>query len=74
MQGRKNLQFKMYYQVSLDSLVSVDNFYRKLEKAHDLHFFYARTAPYYGIEGQESIETRRPLHRVFQNIVSGIFE
>jgi transposase len=56
MQGRKNLQPKMYYQVSLDSLVSADNFYRKLEKALDLHFLYARTAPYYGTEGQESID------------------
>ena len=56
MQGRKNLQCKMFYQVSLDSLVSVDNFYRKLEKALDLHFLYARTAPYYGSEGQESID------------------
>jgi len=50
MQGRKNLQCKMFYQVSLDSLVSPDNFYRKLEKVLDLHFLYARTAPYYGIE------------------------
>lgn len=56
MQGRKNLQPKMYYQVNLDSLVKPDNFYRKLNEVLDLHFLYAQTAPYYGTEGQESID------------------
>ncbi len=56
MQGRKNLQPIIFYQVNLDSLVSPDNFYRKFEKALDLHFLYARTTPYYGTEDQESID------------------
>jgi hypothetical protein len=74
MHGRKNLQPKMFYQVNLDSLVKPDNFYRKLNEVLDLHFLYAQTAPYYGTEGQESIETRRPPRCVFQDIVSGLFE
>jgi hypothetical protein len=56
MQRRKNPQLKMHYQISLNSLVSSDNFYRKLEKALDLHFLYALTSPYYGTEDQESID------------------
>lgn len=56
MQGFKQLQSKLYYQVSLDDLVSEDNFYRKLDKSLDLRFLYAQTACYYGSEGQASID------------------
>lgn len=56
MQGRKNLIPKMLYQVSLEDLVSEDNFYRKLDETLDLHFLYAATHQYYGSEGQESID------------------
>ncbi len=56
MQGRKELNPKMMYQVHLDDLVPHDNFYRKLNTTLDLRFLYKATAPYYGYEGQESID------------------
>lgn len=56
MQGRKRLQPKMMYQVSLDTLVAKDNFYRELDTSLDLSFIYKETASYYGTEGQESID------------------
>ena len=56
MQGRKEIQPKMMYQVSLIDLVSEDNFYRQLDKLLDLSFLYKATALYYGKEGQESID------------------
>ena len=56
MQGRKDIQPKMMYQVILDDLVSSDNFYRRLDQALDLSFLYKETAFYYGSEGQESID------------------
>ena len=46
----------MMYQVSLDTLVSKDNFYRQLNATLDLSFLYKETATYYGSEGQESID------------------
>lgn len=56
MQGRKDYQPKILYQVYLDDLVPQDNFYRQLIKAVDFHFLYTSTAEYYGSEGQESID------------------
>jgi len=56
MQGKKTYTPKLMYQVHLDSLVPQDNFYRKLDKVLDMGFLYKDTAPYYGIEGQESID------------------
>jgi transposase len=56
MQGRKHIQPKMMYEVSLDTLVSNDNFYRQLNTTLDLSFLYKETAAYYGSEGQESID------------------
>ncbi len=44
------------YQVHLDNLVPQDNFYRKLDQVLDMSFLYKETAPYYGTEGQESID------------------
>lgn len=56
MQGRKGIQPKLMYQVTLDSLVPPDDFWRKLNTVLDLHFVYKETAKYYGSEGQESID------------------
>jgi transposase len=56
MQGRKDIQPKMMYQVNINELVGSDNFYRKLSQTLDLTFLYKATAPYYGSEGQESID------------------
>lgn len=56
MQGHQKLQAKLYYQVNINDLVPVDNFYRKLDENLDLGFLYPATAPYYGSEGQQSID------------------
>jgi transposase len=56
MQGRKDIQPKMMYQVNINDLVAHDNFYRNLSKTLDLHFLYPATASYYGTVGQESID------------------
>ena len=56
MQGKKELTPKMLYQVYLQDLIPEDNYYRLLDKAIDFQFLYKATAPYYGQEGQESID------------------
>src|SRR5690606_19507498 len=56
MQGRKELSPKMLYQVHLQDLVSEHNYYRLLDASLDFRFLYKATAPYYGQEGQESID------------------
>jgi transposase len=56
MQGKKTYRPKLMYQVHLDRLVPQDNFYRKLDQVLDMSFLYQETAPYYGTEGQESID------------------
>jgi len=56
MQGKKQLQPKMLYTVTLEQLVPADNFYRRINKVLNLHWLYAATKNYYGIEGQESID------------------
>jgi transposase len=56
MQGKKHLQPKMLYTVTLEQLVPADNFYRRLNKSLNLHWLYAVTKEYYGEEGQESID------------------
>jgi len=56
MQGRKDIQPKMMYQVNIDTLVPADNFYRTLAQTLDLSFLYKATTKYYGTEGQESID------------------
>ncbi len=56
MQGKKQLQPKMLYTITLEQLVPADNFYRRLNKVLNLHWLYAATKDYYGTEGQESID------------------
>jgi len=56
MQGRKELNPKMLYQVHIDDLVPKDNFYRILNKELNLGYLYQATQHYYGDEGQESID------------------
>jgi transposase len=56
MQGKKNLQTRLFYQVSLPDLVPKDNFYRKLSQVLDLKWIYKETLHYYGKEGNESID------------------
>lgn len=56
MQGHKEFHPKVFYQTSLEDLVSHNNFYRRLDKVLDLSFLYQLTAQYYGKEGQKSID------------------
>ena len=57
MQGRKDFTPKLFYQLSLDSLVPQDDFYRKVNEHLELHFLYQATALYYGREGQQSLDS-----------------
>jgi transposase len=56
MQGKKQLNPKMMYQLHLDDLVPKENFYRQLDSGLDLNFLYKETSAYYGTEGQDSID------------------
>ena len=56
MQGHKNFQPKMMYQVNIEELVPADNFYRQLDRSLNLSFLRKETVKYYGTEGQESID------------------
>jgi len=56
MQGKKQLQPKMLYTITLEQLVPCDNFYRRLNKELNLHWLYTATKNYYGKEGQVSID------------------
>src|SRR5690606_13293748 len=56
MQGRKDFTPKLFYELSLDCLVPQEDFYRKVNQHLELHFLYKATAPYYGREGQQSID------------------
>jgi len=56
MQGKKEFIPKLFYNLSLDSLVPADDFYRKINRSIDFRFLYKATEHYYGNEGQESID------------------
>lgn len=56
MQGKKNFTPKLFYSLSLDSLVPPDDFYRQVGRMVDFQFLYKQTAAYYGSEGQASID------------------
>lgn len=56
MQGRKQYNPKLLYQLHLDKMVSQDNYYRQLDRVLDLDFLYKATEIYYGTEGQESLD------------------
>ena len=56
MQGKKKYTPKIFYQLSLDTLVPEDNFYRKLQSELSLDFLYKATKKYYGKEGRASID------------------
>jgi len=56
MQGRKPFVEKIFTSFQLSDRVPPDNFYRILKDTIDLHFIYPATQPYYGNEGQQSID------------------
>ena len=56
MQGKHTHQPKLFFSITLDSLVPADNFYRKVQAAVDFRFLYKQTKVYYGSEGNPSID------------------
>jgi transposase len=56
MQGKKTYTQKLFYQISLDSLVPKEHFYRRLDNLLDLQFLYGATRKYYGSQGQKSLD------------------
>lgn len=56
MQGQKDFQPRLFYQLSLEELVPKDNYYRKINARLPLHFLYKATQCYYGSKGQESVD------------------
>lgn len=56
MQGKKHYTEKLFASFQLSERVPPDNFYRQLKSALDLQFLYKATQPYYGSEGQKSID------------------
>jgi len=56
MLGKKDYQEKLFLSFSLSQRVPEDNFYRRLKRVLDLHFVREMARPYYGKEGQKSID------------------
>ena len=56
MQGKKYYQEKLFNSFQLSDRVPLENFYRRLKSELDLNFLLGLTAPYYGKEGQKSID------------------
>ena len=56
MVGKKNYEERLYINFQLSQRVPKDNFYRRLKGILDLHFLYKMVEPYYGKEGQKSID------------------
>ena len=54
--GKKNYQEKLFISFQLSQRVPEDNFYRRLKDVLDLNYLYKAVMPYYGQEGQKSID------------------
>lgn len=54
--GTKNYQEKLFISFQLSSRVPKNNFYRRLKEVLDLNYLYKAVKPYYGQEGQKSID------------------
>lgn len=74
MQGKKQRTSKLFYQFSLEEHISPDHPLRRIDQELDLRFLYKQTRPYYGWEGQKSIDPvvffKICLVGYFNNIVS----
>ena len=57
MQGIKTYQEKLFVSFQLSERVPPDNFYRRLKETIDFSYLRKLTKPYYGTEGQKSIDT-----------------
>jgi len=56
MQGRKVYQEKLFVNFQLSAHVPEDNLYRRILGLVDFEYLYKLTSPYYGKEGQKSID------------------
>ena len=74
MLGKKDYQEKLFLTFSLSRKVPENNFYRQLKKVLDLQFVRDMSKPYYGSEGQKSIDPtvffRLMLIGYLENIIS----
>lgn len=74
MQGKKQRTSKLFYQFSLEEHISPDHPLRRIDQELDLRFLYKLTRPYYGNEGQKSIDPvvffKICLVGYFNNIIS----
>jgi len=74
MLGKKKYQEKLFISFQLSQRVPKDNFYRQLKEALSLGFLYNKVKPYYGSEGQKSIDPtvffRIMLIGYLENIIS----
>jgi transposase len=74
MLGNKDYQEKLFLSFSLSQRIPEDNFYRCLKQVLDLRFIRNMARPYYGTEGQKSIDPtvffRLMLIGYLENIIS----
>jgi len=56
MLGKKNYEEKLYMNFQLSRRIPKENFYRRLKEFLNLNFIYKLVKPYYGKEGQKSID------------------
>ncbi|MGB3904919.1 MAG: IS1182 family transposase [Anaerolineae bacterium] len=56
MMGKRKFAPKLYYQVSLDSLVPQDHLLRQIAEVIDFSFIYPLARPYYSHTGQPSVD------------------
>ena len=56
MLGKKKIEPKLLYTVTLEDLVPEDDFYRQVDKILDLHFVYKECEKIYGKTGNPSID------------------
>jgi transposase len=56
MMGQRQFSSKLYYQLSLDSLVPQDHLLRHIAKVSDFSFIYPLPKPYYSHTGQPSVD------------------
>ena len=74
MLGKKDYQEKLFLSFSLSKRIAENNFYRRLKEVLDLQFIRDMARPYYGKEGQKSIDPtvffRLMLVGYLENIIS----
>jgi transposase len=72
--GKKELEPKLLYSVTIEDLVPGDNFYRRLSEFLDLRFVYQECKTIYGKTGNPSIDPvvffKLVLFGYFENIIS----